>query len=1340
MGNMLKIRIKKWKMNVIKYALKKLPGILPLNPKKVCFLSDSRRTIGGNLGAIYNYLQGKDYKRILMLKPDRREKRGFIGQCRLLYTLVTSKYILLEDMVEITSYLCVREGQEVVQLWHGPGAFKRFGFSRWKSGERIGSIHTGYRKYTKAIVSAEEIKWCYSEAFSLDKNKIAATGFPRTDDFFDDSYIQGVCNKFYKKYPDFKRKKIILFAPTYRGVKVGEASYNYEEVDFDALYEAFHNEYIFLIKWHPMYYNNILYGKQSAPDLNKYQDFYYDFSDYGDINDLLLICDLLITDYSSVIFDYVLLNKPIIYFVYDLEEYTRHGGRGLYFDFEDYVYGRLANNSKELISAIQDAELMPDKRSKFINKFMSSCDGHSTEKTWEFIISNKNLDGTNAITAKNKILMSVIIPVYNAEQFLDQTILSVLTSKSEDLELIVIDDGSTDNSLDILKKYEKNYSNFYLLEQKNAGPSAARNLGLNKATGEFVFFLDSDDLLEVNVLREMCYKAIEQEADLVIASYDTFNEYQTFPVNFISKLCKKEEIAWNNRTLLWTFSLCNKTFRRSKIMELGLRFPDTNYSEDGVFVMDFVFHAEKIIGYDGIVFHYRRMTDAKDKSITSSVSEWKVQDYLRSHEMIYKMLEDRWLAASEGYSDFNELRLDDIQVNKYANEFLQKEINVLYNQFYKFFWDLDEKLIKLIAENMQMLFRRLDVTSYYSLSAKMPELTLMELPESYQQAKASAKVAVALFGTPDKTEKFIQCLSSLVLQRFVPYIVYIPDSMREFVEENIGIKQQLSYVKADELESFNQSVMERVTAEYILFADSDFVYEKSAIMELFKLAQKTQTDFITALVYLQKEDQAYACSAHGRMLLSVKNYRNGNKIIQMDNITGNKLFKTTFIKEMIFAGRRTMGDISSEIYKSGYFATTEKCYVIYTGSNERKLLSRLVRKIEKKEENSCDISLSSPRFTVDRSEIYKKLRTSKVKRSRWKRELIYKVGKLPLHNRVLFFSIRRDNELDDNLRVVEENYKGKKIVVSKMLPHSSLYKLKMYYYVATSKVIVTDDYIRYLRLFPLKKEQRVIQLWHACGAFKKFGLQGTTLSVGLEKATHIQYNLVSVSSESIREIYANAFDIDVSNVVALGVPRTDTYFDIDTIEAKKREVYNKYPKWKNKEILLYAPTFRDRGGDRTVFEPQIDFDKLSEQLLEDQLFIIAPHPVMTNTILPKRYENIIEIRDIHTMDLMFVSEQLITDYSSVIFEYCLLKKPIVFFCYDLEIYDRGFYLDYDETLPGPLIKKQSDLVSYLTSERRKQLGDNYEEFASRYMGACDGKSTQRVVDLITEYIKGGKGK
>ena len=176
----------------------------------------------------------------------------------------------------------------------------------------------------------------------------------------------------------------------------------------------------------------------------------------------------------------------------------------------------------------------------------------------------------------------------------------------------------------------------------------------------------------------------------------------------------------------------------------------------------------------------------------------------------------------------------------------------------------------------------------------------------------------------------------------------------------------------------------------------------------------------------------------------------------------------------------------------------------------------------------------------------------------------------PVKDQVLFFSIRKNGELEGNAKALYPYVEGKKVVCAKMLPHGGLRKIRMYYKMIRSRVIVTDDYNRYLRHFQLRRSQRVVQLWHACGAFKKFGQRGTNLSVFTDNATHAQYNLVSVSSDWIRPIYADAFDIDVHKVRALGCPRTDAFFDKEYIESTRQKVYAGHPELKGKQVIVYA--------------------------------------------------------------------------------------------------------------------------------------------------------------------------
>ena len=356
--------------------LNRIFALLPLKENRVLFLSDVRENIGGNFLPIYEKI-ASDYEVRTSFKADRNVKRSLKEYMRLCIYLATSKYIFLEDYAECTAFMHVRKGQELIQLWHGSGAYKKFGHSRTGTTEPA-KIHPGYKRYTKVFVSSEFIRPCYSEAFRVPPERVIAAGVPGTDVFFDEKYKKEKIKNFYERCPAAAGKKVIVFAPTYRGARVADASYGFENLRLDMLYEALHEEYVFIIKWHPALYSNIMAGRIKGIGLEKYKDFAYDFSDIREVNDLLFCADILITDYSSVIFDYALLEKPVIYFAYDLEEYE--STRGLYFPFSDYIYGDIARNTDELLKAVRKGHFDKEKHRLFTEKFTAANDGRAAQK------------------------------------------------------------------------------------------------------------------------------------------------------------------------------------------------------------------------------------------------------------------------------------------------------------------------------------------------------------------------------------------------------------------------------------------------------------------------------------------------------------------------------------------------------------------------------------------------------------------------------------------------------------------------------------------------------------------------------------------------------------------------------------------------------------------------------------------------------------------------------------------------------------------------------------------------------------------------------------------------
>ena len=341
---------------------------------------------------------------------------------------------------------------------------------------------------------------------------------------------------------------------------------------------------------------------------------------------------------------------------------------------------------------------------------------------------------------------------------------------------------------------------------------------------------------------------------------------------------------------------------------------------------------------------------------------------------------------------------------------------------------------------------------------------------------------------------------------------------------------------------------------------------------------------------------------------------------------------------------------------------------------------------------------------------------------------------LPLRNAVLFYTVRADGCLLDNAKAVYDACGGKKIIFAHKLPHSIRLKPLAYFYLLTSRVVVTDDYVRYMSAVKLRKGQSLVQIWHACGAFKKFGLDApSSRTEAEEKSLHSQYTAVAVTSEKCRKFYAGAFGISEDICLPLGLPRTDKLF---TDKAKMREnILEKYPEFEGKRIYLYCPTFREENGEKAVFDPQLDWSAISNSLGEDEIFIIRRHPIMDYRLTDTEYSNIIDLTEESTLDLTAASDVIITDYSSVIYDACLLSVPSVFYCPDVKKYERGFYLNFPDDLPGELVTDGGALLDAVRNAKENPPADRIEKFISEQMEACDGKSAERVAALIEKSLK-----
>lgn len=336
----------------------------------------------------------------------------------------------------------------------------------------------------------------------------------------------------------------------------------------------------------------------------------------------------------------------------------------------------------------------------------------------------------------------------------------------------------------------------------------------------------------------------------------------------------------------------------------------------------------------------------------------------------------------------------------------------------------------------------------------------------------------------------------------------------------------------------------------------------------------------------------------------------------------------------------------------------------------------------------------------------------------------------------MFYTERSSDGFSESLDSVFKAYPGKKEAIALMRPHSLWARFKIYKSLLTSRVIVTDDTLHYLKNFRLREGQRVFQLWHGCGVFRRFALDAPIHGTRLEEMRkHSQYSAVAASSEDCRQYFAHAFGISPEVVLPVGTPKTDLLLSSEQTGRFRSRLIKKHPLLKDKKIYLYCPTKRNSALSQR-FNPQIDWEKLNASLLPNEIFIVNRHPFMNEEFFKKwRYRRVRDYTFEPTPELLAAADVLITDYSTVFYDACLLKVPTVFYCPDLDKIEQDFYLNIPEDLPGNTVFEPENLLDEIRNSLRNPPLEQAEAFRQKQLSACDGKATKRTVEIIEEWIK-----
>lgn len=351
--------------NIIFPLFYQIGKLRPVDKKLVVFADSHHNVVPYSMEDLYAWFADRDYK-VCTMTRDCDGAGYFGGLCFMLkFMLVYARagYVFICDNFLPVASCKKREETVVVQMWHAGGMLKKYAYDTPRD---IPVYYKGnvFRNYSLILTSDDRCDSAYISGMRAEPSIVKGLGLSRTDRFFRRDYLEDCRNAFFEQYPDAKGKKIVLWAPTFRG----NAS-TPEIVDMaflDRIRRELGEEWLVITKLHPHLQKHVGADECRIPTER-----------------LLPVTDVLISDYSSVIYDFLLLERPIVFYAQDLDYFEQKDQ--FYIDYRQEMPGLIVEDDRQLASAVREAYAHPQTQRlrDFKQKYMGACDGRALERLIE---------------------------------------------------------------------------------------------------------------------------------------------------------------------------------------------------------------------------------------------------------------------------------------------------------------------------------------------------------------------------------------------------------------------------------------------------------------------------------------------------------------------------------------------------------------------------------------------------------------------------------------------------------------------------------------------------------------------------------------------------------------------------------------------------------------------------------------------------------------------------------------------------------------------------------------------------------------------------------------------
>jgi CDP-glycerol glycerophosphotransferase len=938
--------------------------------------------------------------------------------------------------------------------------------------------------------------------------------------------------------------------------------------------------------------------------------------------------------------------------------------------------------------------------------------------------------------------VSVVVIVYNDADRLPTAVRSVLDQTLRDVEVVIVDDCSTDSSFDVAQRLAAEHPGrvraFQLPENSGAG-GEPRNLGIQHTTGQYVMFLDSDDVLEVNACRNMLEAAEETGSDIVSGlcvrlHKDTRNQKRDEWYSWLYSTTRTlESVTELPDLFVWDTLSTNKCYRREFLIENDLRFPKGMFYEDLMFIADAYLAAKRITLIPNQVYFWHVFAKAAVKSVTNRRHEMTNYTHrLEIHRRIDALLEERGLTEMKLAKDVKFLKHDLVlhlrdlpfRDESYRREFAELSREYLANiapEAYERVQPIQAICAYLLQQgDWDNLIPAVDtLINRDKISSPLAEHDgrIYWCDGHFDDAFGRSVLDVTEVGYHEKPvnrlflrnqlTSFTESGTTLSLAgRITNPLGVIPPGAK--------LKGELEFsARRRSLQSFRFPVR-------ALRHEGDTVHWETA------------ADITARLRPLGIVDTIWDV----RLVLDVDGVRTTTRLTVADtDLSGDPVQVRPRLTRMV------ADHFAPHISAKGHLAFR----LVSENPNSERVQELITRGVQGKPG-----ALAKTGYR--KAKALRKTLTSGDNKLRLYHEVF---SRLPVKKRTVVFESHLGKQYSDSPRALYEEMRRQGLDFEAIWSYSGSPKefpkdatLVKRWSLPYLKALAQAEFWVDNQSYPLKLTKRpettYVQTWHG-SALKKMGfdqpsLKATTRGQQAEQQRSLdRFDRFLIRSEHDVRTLAKAFRLQEKTLLRVGYPRNDAL-----VRARQKEeslghrersaLAAKLGIPDDKTVLLYAPTFRKAGGRHGRFELPFDVERFADEFGDRYVLLVRSH-YLNHVVLPPTVQGrVIDVSAHHDVTpLLELADALVTDYSSVMFDYALLDRPLVFFTYDYDEYvheGRGTYFDLLAHAPGPVVRTEDDFREAIKSLDTQALeyATARQEFVAKFGEFDRGDAAQSIVN------------